>query len=105
MALKVKIREIVRDLCSHLYQCVYLLAGSRAACWGGTTGTRGVPSQDKSVVNDRSPSDIVESDDGDIGAECHGGRGSERKQQGSAVYKVRRSCLIKDIARSLILVC
>ena len=49
----------------HLYQRVYLLAGSRAACWEVT--------KDKSVVNDRSPSDVVEIDDGDVGVECHGG--------------------------------
>ena len=54
------------ELNSQLRRRVYLLAGS-------TTGTRGIPSQDKSVVNDRSPSDVVEIDDGDVGVGCHNG--------------------------------
>lgn len=57
----------------HLHQRVYLLAGSRATCWEVTAWARDVPSQDKSVVNDRSPSDVVEIDDGDVGIECRGG--------------------------------
>lgn len=70
--LRMKIREIVtRELDSHLHRRVYLLGGSTAACWEVTTGIRGVPSQDKSVVNERSPSDVVEIDDGDVGVGCH----------------------------------
>ena len=65
------LRMKIRELDSHLHRRVYLLGGSTTACWEVTTGIRGVPSQDKSVVNDRSPSDVVEIDDGDVGVGCH----------------------------------